>query len=94
MSAWTMKKADLQELAREELWLRLDQSERLTVLELREHSRAQHEAEKQTSDPLAKLPVGLIKPDDEGAADCRAHAAQYHCADEGNEGTDDHRHQG
>ena len=44
-SMWTMKKADLQGVARKELVLRFDQSERLTILELREHIRAQREAD-------------------------------------------------
>ncbi len=60
MSIWTMK-ADLQGGARKEFDLRLNQSERLTVLDLREHIGAQGEAEKLTSDPFAKLPVGLSR---------------------------------
>ncbi len=61
-SIWTMKKSDLQEVAREELrCLRLDRSEKPTRLELREHVRAQHEAEKLMIDPFAKLPVGLSR---------------------------------
>jgi hypothetical protein len=60
-SIWTMKKADLQELARQELGLRLDQSARLTVIELRELLRQNRATTRLVQDPRFQLPKGLSR---------------------------------
>jgi hypothetical protein len=60
-SIWQMKKSDLQEVARKEIGLRPDQSEKMTVLEIREVIRRHRESVKAMADPLAKLPVGLSR---------------------------------
>ena len=61
-SIWSMRKADLVEVARRELDMRPDQAAKLTVLELRELIRQQRGTKTaETEDPLARLPKGMTR---------------------------------
>ena len=58
-SIWSMSKADLVEVARRELGLRVAKANEQTVITLREMIRRQRDIQKMTTDPLAKAPPGL-----------------------------------
>ena len=57
-SLWTMNKAELVELARQELSMSQVQAEKETVVTLRERIRSKRDMEKVVDDPLAQMPKG------------------------------------
>jgi len=58
-SIWSMKKAELQELARKELGMTRAQSDKETVTTLRERIRSQRKVQEVVENPLSTLPKGL-----------------------------------
>lgn len=60
-SIWTMKKAELIEVARRELSLRPDEAQAKSAVELRELLRAHREKLLSQQDPRNRLPPGLVK---------------------------------